>query len=963
MAQHHTLPLQLGEETEKQLLRQYNAFVHQLENGRPLQPQLLGELRAAMRAGLEAQPGLPEWRADAQLNHHLLHLTHPSNELLNLPWRLAVEDAPFLYLTKGLPIAGALPAYAPANALPLKVLVMIASPEDDSARLSYEEEEDQVIRAFQPLYEHGQVQIDFTEDGSLQGLKRKLKENHYHILHFSGHGIFKAGEGRLQLEDEISMRKVQVSGLEFAQALNAHPEHRPALLLLSSCQTAQGTTTDEFKGIANQLLQAGVPAVVAMGLSVLDYFATAFAGYFYRQLAEKEPLHRAFRAAVEFIRQEEARLLPNAAPGQWMIPQLYCSQRCEQVVDWERPFTPLRFSNLKFITGQDRLLLERHVGYQFLGRRRERRLALKPLLDKQPVLLRGQGGVGKTAMAEHLVQRLMLHDGRAYPFVFNETSTSITGVLDALKNYLRTEHKRFLIDSEVEKASDKAMEQFLFLLGEVGKACQPVFVFDNLESFQEEPGGPFAGQYADIRELIGFLYQNKPYPLLLTGRYPLADFPEAVPVDMNTVRFADFWKKCQQLSISQLQKQLPQQKKAEQLSFRQVAEQLHRAFGGNYRALEFFDKLYRANESEALASMDKLQEYIGTYSGEVLNQMSENLVFGQLLALLDEPQRRCLGLLAQYRRPVLPLAVEVQEELPNLDGHLERLVALTLLERQREPLDRDSELVYYYVSPIVRTLLEQTKAALPDFSHRRAGNYYYHIAENVDHGYDSLEEAYHHYYLAESKEKVSDIGTRLCNFYYGLSLFQMSFFYGQRTEDLVGEQIKVELLTRMGQVFQLYGKLDLALTYFNKVQNKAEEEKDLQWQGTTLNNISQIYAARGDYGRALEYLERSLKIRQEIGDRSGMCATLHNMAGIAFQDKKIEQFFKYEMKAYKIAMEIKDATALFHIGRDLGAILCQAGQKEEGLPMLQRSYEIGRQSGMQGTEQIAQLIQQYSQND
>ena len=94
-----------------------------------------------------------------------------------------------------------------------------------------------------------------------------------------------------------------------------------------------------------------------------------------------------------------------------------------------------------------------------------------------------------------------------------------------------------------------------------------------------------------------------------------------------------------------------------------------------------------------------------------------------------------------------------------------------------------------------------------------------------------------------------------------------------------------------------------------------------------------------------------------------MCATLHNMAGIAFQDKKIEQFFKYEMKAYKIAMEIKDATALFHIGRDLGAILCQAGQKEEGLPMLQRSYEIGRQSGMQGTEQIAQLIQQYSQND
>ena len=33
--------------------RQYNAFVHQLENGKPLQSQLLGDLRAAMRTALE----------------------------------------------------------------------------------------------------------------------------------------------------------------------------------------------------------------------------------------------------------------------------------------------------------------------------------------------------------------------------------------------------------------------------------------------------------------------------------------------------------------------------------------------------------------------------------------------------------------------------------------------------------------------------------------------------------------------------------------------------------------------------------------------------------------------------------------------------------------------------------------------------------------------------------------------
>ncbi|MCB0579552.1 MAG: hypothetical protein KDD10_09630 [Phaeodactylibacter sp.] len=74
---------------------------------------------------------------------------------------------------------------------------MIASPEDDSARLSYEAEEDQVIRAFQPLYEHGQVQIDFTEDGALPGLKRKLRENHYHILYFRGEWRLKIADSSL----------------------------------------------------------------------------------------------------------------------------------------------------------------------------------------------------------------------------------------------------------------------------------------------------------------------------------------------------------------------------------------------------------------------------------------------------------------------------------------------------------------------------------------------------------------------------------------------------------------------------------------------------------------------------------------------------------------------------------------------------------------------------------------------
>ena len=407
-----------------------------------------------------------------------------------------------------------------------------------------------------------------------------------------------------------------------------------------------------------------------------------------------------------------------------MIPQLYTNGAVSDLVDWKANFTPLTFQNYKFITGKHALLLQRHEGYQFLGRRKERKQALPLLADKQPVLLRGQGGVGKTAMAEHLVHRLALQDGRLHPFVFNETTARLEEVIKALQAYLRTEHKRLLIEPETKKYSDKAMEQFLYLLQEVLQVCTPCFVFDNLESFQSEPGGPFAPEYSDTKEVIDFLYQNRLCPLLLTGRYPLADFPDAVEIDLNQVRFADFLKKCQQLGLKRLlqEKAKPTLKKAAPGSFREFAQQLHQSFGGNYRALEFFDRLYRQHQGQAESTLATLHDYLEQYQGDVLHEMSENLVFNQLLALLSEEERRCLGLMYPFRRPVLPLAIAMQEAgVPDEEKALERLVQLTLLERQEEPLDTEQSLAYYYLTPLVRGMLEQVEMQRPAFRRRRRG--------------------------------------------------------------------------------------------------------------------------------------------------------------------------------------------------------------------------------------------------
>lgn len=100
---------------------------------------------------------------------------------------------------------------------------MISAPLDTShkERLSHEQEELLVLEAFSELIQTGRVEIDFTDNGTLQALEEKLRRNHYHILHFSGHGGFREQnqQGYLVLEDPLTLNQAAVSGREFAEAV------------------------------------------------------------------------------------------------------------------------------------------------------------------------------------------------------------------------------------------------------------------------------------------------------------------------------------------------------------------------------------------------------------------------------------------------------------------------------------------------------------------------------------------------------------------------------------------------------------------------------------------------------------------------------------------------------------------------------------------------------------------------
>ncbi len=964
MSSFYAIELALSDQQIASLDKHYADLLANLEHKPFLTPKMLDKLRLVMRTALESQPSFAEIYQQAKHTHTVLHLIHRDNRLLNLPWRLAVEERERLSLTCGVQGIKQKQAFQAQAASPLKILVMVSAPEDlnRTGRLDYESEEQQIIQAFGELFTNGQVQIDFTDDGSLEGLQSKLQANHYHILHFSGHGVFDeegrmghqtAHTGYLLLEDEENLKQKLIPARDFAHALREGGPNLPDLVLLSSCQTAQGSRTSEgFRGVANKLLEAGVPAVVAMGFSILDKFATDFATEFYRQLGNRVELCQSFQAALGHIKALELPYAQqeNRLPSQWMIPQLYLRQQVDQLVNWTAPHQRLRFKSLKLATGEQRLLLEAQDGYLFIGRRRERRDALRHLNGQgKAVLLRGMGGVGKTALAEHLLGRLAANDPKLKPFVVNEKEYStLEALLVQMQDYLQKEQKQFLIRSEVEEI-ETAEDQLNFLLAQVKRFANPVFLCDNLESFQDGPTEKFKEEHSDILECLKWIILRKDCPVILTSRYPLQEFPDLPQVDLNGVRYGDFFKKCLQLSFASLQTQshtYRRIKPKQSFSFDGLVHLLHETIGGNYRALEAFDTLFQEKIDKIVPTLARLETFQQKLKKEhapaILDKLqsgAKDLILEELYALLNEEERQVLHKLSGFRVPIFEMALRMQGLKGHLHAHLTRLSQLTLAESQGTGAQQT-----FYVPPLVQDFLARQALAV-NFDHRKAGKYFQHLAEKVSQLSVDAEEAFWHYLQAEAKTEVNELGTRLCQLYYQKQVFAKSLFYGKATEDLLQAETSDSIWNVLGLIHDLLGQRELAEHYQKLNLNDDQQQGNREGEAITLNNLATSAHAQGDYDQALRYLHDSLQIQREMGNHRGMAQCMTNIGSIALEQGNFSEALQHFERSLEIFQKIKDRQGEGTVLNNIGQIQMVRGDLATALRYLDDSLRISEEIG------------------
>ena len=893
--------------------------------------------------------------------------------LLNLPWEYLHDGKRFLSLDWHTPISrlpwGVELEDLPALTEPLRLLVMTAAPKGlpQNQVLHTAREEDLILAATAEARKAGLLQVEFTPNGSLQALENALWEYDPHMLHFTGHGVFIQAQDRgLLLMEDKQGKKRDVPNAEFADLLEQCAQSL-RFVFLSACQSAQAARTEGFADLGPRLLDASIPAVVAMQFSVRNRSAMELGSVFYRGIADGKTVDTAMTEA----RVRMQRKSPNTVD--FAVPVLFLNDpQCLQV-------DPQSIRKTVDIPRDMSGLTE---AQNFVGRNAELR-QLQTNLDPErgtwrAAVVHGLGGMGKTVLAARLAARMASRFDGVKTLRMAPTTTA-QSVLDGIGSFLLVNNARFnhplITEFNTHKDAQIPLETKAGQLADILADLRLLLIFDNCEdilpegkavsfSLKGEPGGGMTGLSEvepqtsvsprvdpDLLKLIALLVGSVAGPsrFVFTSRVdfepvergrltgvvghlglgemgfteavylmetlpPLAELPVAVIEERRVQTGAE--EKSQGVGIKPLSK-------------RDVYEQL----GGHPYAINLFAEHARRSS-------------VGEVLGDLSGVRKEMLEFTLMERAVEKLPRRAAELLrraAIYFEPVPMegLAYLMGDEhvaMPEVDEELQALQGWGMLARL-PGMD-----VYVLHSLVKDWAQERVGEEQHLWLLRRAANYW----SGVGRDSTSLEPelaARQYLYLAGDYEKADDI-VRFASVYL-LRWGQFELFLGllQESVNTLSGKRRAVALGNQATVYQKLGDYRTARRYHEQVLAEFQALDDQSNIAGTLHQLGILHQDQGEYKQARELYEQSLAISKELDDRAGVARSLHQLGTLHQRQGEYKQAWKRYQQSLEIFEELGDRKGLASSLHQLGILHSVQGEYKRARDRFQQSLAILKELG------------------
>ena len=483
---------------------------------------------------------------------------------------------------------------------PLKILVAVGAPDEtktQSAVLDPERELQTILDAVEQARGSGDVYVRILEVGSLGEIRKELRRQPYHAFYLSGHG----GAGLIELETEDG-EPDPVTAKQIADAVqdSAHPA---PLIHLAACHSGLGGTDGETEtaGFAQQLLERGVPLVLAMQTAVSDRYATDLAGRFYAELASTTPyagvaLARA-RGDLERERRAAAARGESVLPAEYATPSLFCAGEERPLLDLAAELSQPQEFKRSPVTGAVPML---RVG-DLIGRREELREVMRVLTDhaknpygrKAGYQLLGIGGVGKSSVAGRAMQRLSDNGWRVVAYSGRWEVGSLCATIGAALLTAGGDVQK-LAEPLLANIPDEARKH---LVSQLLANHKFLLVLDNFEDNLTAGGAEFGNAF-NKQVLEALCQAAKTGKLLITSRYPVPGL-DAWVTGKHLGPLTPAQSRKLVLRLEALRTQEPA-----------ALARIQRVIGGHPRMLEYLDAILRKGEARLPDVAKRLSEKV-----------------------------------------------------------------------------------------------------------------------------------------------------------------------------------------------------------------------------------------------------------------------------------------------------------------------------------------------------------------
>jgi hypothetical protein len=195
----------------------------------------------------------------------------------------------------------------------LRAVVAVANPSDlENYKLAPVKVDEELEQARKALDKITLTILPETErHATINAIIDALRTDESDILYLVCHGVFVKDEPILYLEGEDG-KHAAISGGEFSERIKQLPR-QPRLAVLVSCQSAGKGQGNVLSALGPRLVEAGIPAVMAMQDNFTMETARQFMPIFFRELQKDGQIDRALAVA---------RSMVQSRPDQW-VPVLY----------------------------------------------------------------------------------------------------------------------------------------------------------------------------------------------------------------------------------------------------------------------------------------------------------------------------------------------------------------------------------------------------------------------------------------------------------------------------------------------------------------------------------------------------------------------------------------------------------------------------------------------------------------